>query len=355
MTRYVAQRLVMLVPVLLGITVVTFAMLRLIPGDPCRVMLGERATEQMCAAFNERMGFDDPLHVQFYRYVTNILRGDLGASVKTGQSVVSELADRLPVTFELTLASMFVAVVVGMSAGVLAALRRGSGVDLATMAVANVGVSMPIFWLGLILMFVFAFRLQWLPPSGRTTVGVQLTPLATAWGLPDSAPGWSRELLDFISGFYLLSTLLTGNLRGFWDTVKHLVLPAIALSTIPMSIIARMTRSSLLEVLGQDYVRTARAKGLPHRMVLLRHAMKNALLPVVTTIGLQFGYLLGGAFLTETVFSLPGVGRLVVDRILARDYPIVQGAVLVIATVFVFVNLLVDLTYAWIDPRIHYD
>ncbi|NPV07011.1 MAG: ABC transporter permease [Anaerolineae bacterium] len=355
MTRYVAQRLVMLVPVLLGITVVTFAMLRLIPGDPCRVMLGERATDQMCAAFNERMGFDDPLHVQFYRYVTSILRGDLGTSVKTGQSVVSELADRLPMTFELTLASMFVAVTVGMSAGFLAALRRGSAVDLATMAVANIGVSMPIFWLGLILMFVFAFRLQWLPPSGRTTVGVQLTPLAAAWGLPDSAPGWTRGLLDFISGFYLLSTLLTGNLRGFWDTVKHLALPAMALSTIPMSIIARMTRSSLLEVLGQDYVRTARAKGLPHRMVLLRHAMKNALLPVVTTIGLEFGYLLGGAFLTETVFSLPGVGRLVVDRILARDYPIVQGAVLVIAAVFVFVNLLVDLTYAWIDPRIHYD
>ncbi|MGI6207028.1 MAG: ABC transporter permease [Anaerolineae bacterium] len=355
MTRYVAQRLIMLIPVLLGITVITFAMLRLIPGDPCRVMLGERATEQMCADFNERMGFNDPLYTQFFRYIANILRGDLGDSVKTGQSVVSELAERLPLTFELTLAAIFIAVTVGMSAGFFAALRRGSLVDLVTMVFTNLGVSMPIFWLGLILMFIFAFRLQWLPPSGRTTVGVQIVSLTEAWGVTESAPGWVRGVLDFLSGFYLFSTLLTGNLRGFWDTIKHLALPAIALSTIPMAIIARMTRSSLLEVLGQDYIRTARAKGLPGRAVLLRHAMKNALLPVVTTIGLQFGYLLGGAFLTETVFSLPGVGRLVVDRILARDYPVVQGAVLVVASVFVFVNLLVDLTYAWIDPRIHYD
>lgn len=355
MTRYVVQRLIMLVPVLLGITVITFAMLRLIPGDPCRVMLGERATAQMCADFNERMGFNDPLYTQFYRYVSNLLQGDLGQSVKTGQSVVSELAARLPMTFELTLVSMFLAVTVGMGAGVLAALRRGSLVDLATMAVANLGVSMPIFWLGLVLMFVFAFRLQLLPPSGRTTVGVDIVPLATAWGISETAPGWLLGLLTLLSGFHLPSTLLTGNLLGFWDTLKHLILPAVALSTIPMAIIARMTRSSLLEVLSQDYVRTARAKGLSNRAVLVRHAMKNALLPVVTTIGLQFGYLLGGAFLTETVFSLPGVGRLVVDRILARDYPVVQGAVLIIASVFVFVNLTVDLAYAWIDPRIHYE
>ncbi len=355
MTRYVVQRLIMLVPVLLGITVITFAMLRLIPGDPCRVMLGERATAQMCADFNERMGFNDPLYTQFYRYVSNLLQGDLGQSVKTGQSVVSELSARLPMTFELTLASMFLAVIVGMGAGVLAALRRGSLVDLATMAIANLGVSMPIFWLGLVLMFVFAFRLQWLPPSGRTTVGVEIVPLVTAWGISDTAPGWLLGALTFLSGFLLPSTLLTGNLLGFWDTLKHLILPAFALSTIPMAIIARMTRSSLLEVLSQDYVRTARAKGLSNRAVLVRHAMKNALLPVVTTIGLQFGYLLGGAFLTETVFSLPGVGRLVVDRILARDYPVVQGAVLIIASVFVFVNLAVDLAYAWIDPRIRYE
>ncbi len=355
MSRYVVQRLIMLVPVLLGITIVTFAMLRLIPGDPCRVMLGERATVQMCADFNERMGFNDPLYTQFFRYFRNLLQGDLGQSVKTGESVVSELAARLPMTFELTFVSMFLAVIVGMGAGVLAALRRGSLLDLVTMAVANLGVSMPIFWLGLVLMFVFAFRLGWLPPSGRTTVGVKIAPLATAWGIAESAPQWLLGPLAFLSGFQLPATLLAGNLLGFWDTLKHLVMPAFALSTIPMAIIARMTRSSLLEVLSQDYVRTARAKGLTKRSVLVRHAMKNALLPVVTTIGLQFGYLLGGAFLTETVFSLPGVGRLVVDRILARDYPVVQGAVLIIASIFVFVNLAVDLAYAWIDPRIRFE
>jgi len=355
MTRYVARRLLMLIPVLLGIAVVTFAMLRLIPGDPCRVMLGERATERMCADFNQRMGFDDPIYVQFLRYLDNLLHADLGKSVKTGETVVAELTARLPMTFELAIAAMVLAVALGMTAGVLAATHRGSAVDLITMSLSNLGVSMPIFWLGLLLMFAFAFRLQWLPPSGRTTVGVEIVPLATAWGVAESAPKFVRWLVEFISGFQLFGTLVTGNLHGFWDTLKHLVMPAIALATIPMAIIARQTRSSLLEVFGLDYIRTARAKGVSETRVLLRHAMKNALLPVVTTIGLEFGYLLGGAFLTETVFSLPGVGRLVVDRILARDYPVVQGAVLVIAITFVFVNLFVDLTYAWIDPRIHYE
>ena len=355
MTRYIAQRLVMLIPVLLGISVVTFAMLRLIPGDPCRVMLGERATEEMCAAFNERMGLDDPIYVQYWHYLSGILKGDLGISIKTGEPVASELAERLPMTIELTLVAIFLAVSVGIAAGVLAAVRHKSAVDLATMVVANIGVSMPIFWLGLVLMFLFAFKLQWLPPSGRSTVGVELKSLAAAWRLSETSPSWALSLAQFLSGFHLLAAVLTGNLAALWDTIKHLLLPAVALATIPIAIIARMTRSSLLEVLGQDYVRTARAKGLFQRLVLWRHAMKNALLPIVTTIGLEVGYLLGGAFLTETVFSLPGVGRLVVDRILARDYPVVQGAVLVIAAIFVFVNLIVDLTYAWIDPRIHYE
>lgn len=342
----------MLVPVLLGISLVTFSMLRLIPGDPCRVMLGERATEEMCAAFAERMGLDAPLYVQFGRYLFNILRGDLGTSIKTGQPVVAELIQRLPMTFELTLASMFLAVALGILAGMVAAVRNNSLVDLATMVLANVGVSMPIFWLGLILMFIFAFKLGWLPPSGRSTVGVELANLVEVWGVDESSPRALYTLVNFLGGVRLLTSLATGNLEAFWDTIKHLILPAAALATIPTAIIARMTRSSLLEVLNQDYIRTARAKGLTHQMVLWRHAMKNAMLPIVTVIGLQVGYLLGGAFLTETVFSLPGVGRLMVDRILARDYPVVQGAVLVIATVFVFVNLIVDLTYAWLDPRI---
>lgn len=352
MTKYILRRLAMLVPVLLGISIITFSMLRLIPGDPCRVMLGERATAEMCAAFAERMGLDDPIYVQFGRYLYNILRGDLGTSIKTGQPVTAELIQRLPMTFELTLASMLLAVTLGILAGIIAAVRNNSAVDLATMVLANVGVSMPIFWLGLILMFVFAFKLGWLPPSGRSTVGVEVVSLVSLWNLDASTPRALYALVDFLSGFRLLTSLFTANMVAFWDTVKHLVLPATALATIPAAIIARMTRSSLLEVLNQDYIRTARAKGLTPRMVLWRHALKNAMLPIVTIIGLEVGYLLGGAFLTETVFSLPGVGRLMVDRILARDYPVVQGAVLVIATIFVFVNLIVDLTYAWLDPRI---
>jgi peptide/nickel transport system permease protein len=351
-TKYILRRLVMLIPVLLGISIITFSMLRLIPGDPCRVMLGERATAEMCAAFAERMGLNDPIYVQFGRYLFNIVRGDLGTSIKTGQPVTAELIQRLPMTFELTLASMILAVTLGILAGIIAAVRNNSAVDLATMVLANVGVSMPIFWLGLILMFIFAFKLGWLPPSGRSTVGVEVVSLTSLWNLGASTPRVLYALVDFLSGFRLLTSLVTGNMAAFWDTVKHLILPAAALATIPTAIIARMTRSSLLEVLNQDYIRTARAKGLTPRLVLWRHALKNAMLPIVTVIGLEVGYLLGGAFLTETVFSLPGVGRLMVDRILARDYPVVQGAVLVIATIFVFVNLVVDLTYAWLDPRI---
>jgi peptide/nickel transport system permease protein len=355
LSRYVGERLALLVPVLLGIAVVTFAILRLIPGDPCRVMLGERATVQMCADFDARMGLDDPIPAQFARYIGGVVRGDLGTSIKTGQSVATELAERLPMTIELTLVAAALSVSLGVAAGLLAATRHRSGVDLSTMVVANIGVSMPIFWLGLLLMFAFAFKLRLLPPSGRMTVGVDPPSLVKAWHLSAGAPSWVLGIAALTSRFYLLASLLTGNTKAFADTLKHLVLPSIALATIPAAVIARMTRSSLLEVLGQDYVRTARAKGLQRSLVLSRHAMRNALLPIVTAIGLEVGYLLGGAFLTETVFSLPGVGRLVVDRILARDYPVVQGAVLVIATTFVFVNLLVDLAYAWIDPRIRYD
>jgi peptide/nickel transport system permease protein len=354
-TRYIAQRLLLLVPVLIGISIVTFAILRLIPGDPCRIMLGERATEAICRGFNERMGLDDPIPVQYWHYLSNALHGDLGTSIKTGEPVTTELGDRLPMTIELAAVAMVLAVVLGISAGVLAAMRHGSGVDLATMVVANVGVSMPIFWLGLLLMFLLAFKVHLFPPSGRLTVGVDVPSLATAWGLGAQSPAWLVKVADVGSRFYLPAALLSGQFGTLWDAIKHLVLPSLALATIPAAIVARMTRSSLLEVLGQEYVRTARAKGLRPSTVLSRHAMKNALLPIVTVIGLEAGYLLGGAFLTETVFSLPGVGRLVVDRILARDYPVVQGSVLVIACMFVFVNLLVDLTYAWIDPRIHYD
>lgn len=359
MTRYIIQRLLLLVFVLIGISCVTFSMLRLIPGDPARVMLGEHATEKQIEEFKERMGLNDPLPVQYLRYLQSIAQGDLGRAILTNELVMVELAQRLPATIELSIGAMIVACLVGISAGIIAAYKYNSFFDLATMVGALIGVSMPVFWLGLILMYVFGFKLKWLPPSGRLTVGVELLTLREAYNLDQVLTGLFGEKLlavaDFLSNFYVLDSLLTGNFTALKDALSHLILPSFALGTIPMSMIARMTRSSLLEVMGQDYIRTARAKGLRERVVLFTHAMKNAFLPIITVIGLETGLLLAGAILTETIFSWPGMGRLVVNRILARDYPSVQGSVLVIAVIFVFVNLIVDISYAYLDPRIRYE
>ncbi len=359
MTRYILRRLLLLIPVLIGISIVTFAMLRLIPGDPARVMLGERATEEAVAEIRARLGLDQPIHVQYIHYIESILRLDLGRSIKTNRPVLQEIGQRLPATVELTLGAMLVACVVGIPAGIWAAYRHNSVFDLATMFGAMLGVSMPIFWLGLMLAYVFGFRLKWLPPSARLTIGVEMKTIAEAWGLASGAAGASTTgimtLDEFFSGFYVLRAILTANFSALVDVLSHLVLPSVALGSIPMALIARMTRSSMLEVLGEDYIRTARAKGLKERVVLLRHALKNAFLPIITVIGLQLGWLLGGAILTETIFSWPGLGRLTVDRILFRDYPVVQGSVLVIALIFVVVNLLVDISYAYFDPRIRFE
>jgi peptide/nickel transport system permease protein len=354
LVRYIIRRLVLIVPVLLGISIVTFGLLRLIPGDPALVMLGERATVEAVEEFRERMGLNEPIAVQYVRYMHGLVRLDLGRSIQTNRPVIEEITTRFPATFELTLGAMAFAMLVGISAGIVSAYNHNSWVDILVMFIALVGVSMPIFWLGLMLMYLFGFKLQWLPPSGRLTVGIELQTLAQAWGL-ESLSGLGRRVLDFLSEFYVLDALLTGNWLALWDTLKHLVLPSVALGSIPMAIIARMTRSSLLDVLGQDYIRTARAKGLRESAVLSVHAMKNALLPITTVVGLEMGFLLGGAILTETIFSWPGIGRLVVNRILSRDYPAVQGSVIGIAFVFVLVNLLVDISYAYFDPRIHYD
>jgi len=359
-TRYIIRRLLLLIPVLLGISIITFAMLRLIPGDPAHVMMGERATEEALAQFREKMGLDQPVYVQYARYMRGLLKLDLGRSISTNRPVLQEIAQRFPATFELTLGAMTFAALFGIIAGIIAAYRHNSFADVSIMLFSLIGVSMPIFWLGLMLAYLFAFKLQWLPPSGRLTIGVNLLPLAQAWGFvevgAESLPqgGWIG-LLNFFSGFYVLDAILTGNWRALWDVLKHLVLPSIALGSIPMAIIARMTRSSLLDVLGEDYIRTARAKGLHERVVLFVHAMRNAMLPIITVTGLQMGFLLGGAILTETIFSWPGLGRLVVNRILARDYPTVQGSVIVIALLFVLINLIVDVSYAYLDPRIRYE
>ena len=355
MGRYVSQRLLAAIPVLFGILFVTFALGRLLPSDPCRAALGERATDQLCDAFIKRYGLDKPIPVQFAIYIRDVAHGDLGMSFRYGRPVTELLVERLPVTIELAIASLILASIFGILLGTISAIKRNSAADVGTMLFANVGVSMPVFWLGLMLAYVFALLLKgtpfWLPPSGRNTAGVILPTLIEAWNLPlQSGPLYT--LLIFVSNMHLVNSLLRADWTTFWDTARHLILPAMALATIPMALIARMTRSSLLEVLGLDYIRTARAKGLREQAVVSRHAMRNALIPVVTIIGLSLGTLLGGAVLTETIFGLTGVGRTLFDAILSRDYTIVQSFTLIIAIGFVLINLFVDVLYAFLDPRI---
>ncbi|GGO29026.1 ABC transporter permease [Deinococcus humi] len=341
MGSYLIRRILRTVLVMLGISVVVFVFVRSIPGDPAVAMLGERATPEAAAALREQLGLNkpwffnpaNPLDAQYPKYISALVQGDLGSGLKSNIPVVNELKSRFPATAELSIAALLFALVVGMPAGILAALRRNSRWDNLATGISLVGVSMPVFWLGLLLSYFFAVKLGWLPPSARLGYEYNITP---------------------ITGFYLLDSLLRGNIGAFWDALKHLVLPAIALGSIPLAIISRITRSSLLDVLGQDYVRTARAKGLAPNSVTIKHALRNALLPVVTVIGLQAGALLGGAVLTETIFSWPGIGSWVYEAIAQRDYPIIQGGVIFAALVVSVVNLLVDLSYAALDPRIQY-
>ena len=350
MSAYIIRRVLGLIPVLFGVTFLIFVITRLIPGDPAIALLGERASADALQRLREDMGLTKPLWMnwadfrstgnlgalfdsQYFVYMGDMIRFDLGRSIFSRIPVSESLLVRFPATFELTLTAMLFALTIGVPAGVWAALRRGTIADTAVMTVALSGVSFPVFWLAIILIYVFAVQLGWLPPSGRLSTGIDLQP---------------------ITGLYLLDSVLRGNASAFTDVLRHLVLPAVALGTIPLAIVVRMTRSSMLEVLNQDYVRTARSKGLRERKVVNKHALRNALLPVVTVVGLSFGTLLSGAILTETVFSWPGIGRWVYDAIAARDYPIIQGGVLFVAFIFVLVNLLVDLSYAIIDPRIQY-
>lgn len=331
MLRYIVKRLVWLIPVLIGVTFLAFLLLHLIPGDPAQVMLGERATPEQLAQLREDLGLNDPFLVQYARFLGRVLSGDLGRSIHTHEQIAVELMERFPATLELALAAMFVTTVVGVTAGVIAAVRPHSWFDNLSMTGALIGVSMPIFWLGLLVIWAFSVQLGWLPPSGRLSHDIQL---------------------ETITGLHLVDSVLTANWPAFWDSLAHLLLPAVVLGTIPMAIIARMTRASMLEVLEQDYIRTAKVKGLRGHVILVRHALKNAFLPVLTVMGLQFGALLSGAVLTETIFSWPGIGRYVVNAILSRDIPVVQGTILFIATLFVLINLITDILYKAVDPRI---
>lgn len=306
MWGYIARRLLLTIPTLIGVSFLVFSMIRLVPGDPAIAIAGVHATKEFVEEIREEFGLDKPLYVQYFRFMSRLLRGDLGISTRTRRPVLQEIWDRFPNTVELSVASMIVAALIGIPAGIISATRQYSIFDNLCMIAALFGVSIPVFWLGLMLMLLFAVILDWLPATGR-------------------------------------------------GTILHLILPAITLGAASAAILARMTRSSMLEVLRQDFITTARSKGLREQSVIYKHALKNALIPVVTIMGLRFGTLLSGAVLTETVFAWPGVGRLMVDSILARDYPVVQGAVLLLAVTFVFINLFVDILYSFLDPRIRYE
>jgi peptide/nickel transport system permease protein len=354
-TRFILRRLLVTIPVLFGLIFLVFFLSRVVTHDPCRAILGEKATEATCFDFNRRYGLDQPIPVQFGIYLGQLSRGDLGTSIKFSRPVTTVLIERLPTTVELTVWALLFAILIGVPLGILSAIRRNSPVDVGAMVVANLGVSMPVFVLGLFLQFIFALLLKntflSLPPSGRLSAGVEVQTLAEVWGMTGTT-GILRGILDFFSGIYTFTALVTGQWAALGDAARHLILPAVALGTIPLAIIARITRSSLLETLGQDYVRTARAKGLKERSVVIRHATRNALLPVVTVIGLQLGGLFAGAVLTESTFNLAGVGRTLYEAITGRDYVVIQGFILVIAVAYVIVNLLVDISYGYLDPRI---
>ncbi|MFN8593333.1 MAG: ABC transporter permease [Thermomicrobiales bacterium] len=333
MTAYILRRLVLLVPVLIGIMTAVFILLQLIPGDPAIALAGEKASVEQVARVREEFGLNRPIWVQYAYFLKAAFTLDFGDSLRTHQPVVGELRQFFGATIELSMAALVIALLFGIPIGVIAATRRGSPLDYGTMIFALIGISTPVFWAGIVLIYLLSFRLGLFPIGGIIGTGIEL---------------------DHITYAYVLDSILTLNGAAFRSSLHHLLLPAIVLSTIPMAIIARLTRSSMLEILGQDYLRTARAKGLTEQFIVIRHALRNALIPIVTAIGLQFGGLLSGAFLTETVFGRPGIGRYVVAAIGARDYPAIQGTVLVMAVAFVVINLLVDLVYAAIDPRIQY-
>ena len=359
MIKYAFRRILASMPVLFGVLAVTFVLARAIPGDPCKAILGEKATVEVCERFTRDKGLDKPVPVQFAIYLKDLARGDFGTSIRFGRPITDILIERLPMTIELGFAGLLIACLIGIPLGIASALRHNSAVDVATMVWANVGVSMPVFWLGLMLAYVFALLLKdtpfWLPPSGRLSAGVTAIPFyeVYGWELTEDTLGFSAA--EFFSNMFIFNSLITFDWEVLKDGITHLILPSVALSTIPMAIIARMTRSSMLQVLGLDYMRTARAKGLSERRVVLAHAFRNALLPIVTIVGLQLGVVFSGAILTETIFSLAGVGRSLYEAITARDFPIIQGFTVVVALGYIVVNMVVDLSYAVLDPRIRLD
>ena len=337
MFQFILRRLGLVIPTFIGITLLTFAFVHMIPGDPVTIMAGERGVSpERHAQLMADMGLDKPLYQQYFHYVNGVLHGDLGTSLKSRTPVWQEVVPRFKATLELGICAMIFAIVVGIPVGVLAAVKRGSIFDHTAVGISLTGYSMPIFWWGIMLVMLVSVQLNLTPVSGRISDTVFLD---------DSMP---------LTGFMLIDSLIWGEPGDFKDAVMHMILPALVLGTIPLAVIVRMTRSSMLEVLGEDYIRTARAKGVSRMRVIVVHALRNALLPVVTIIGLQVGTLLGGAILTETIFSWPGLGRWLIDALQRRDYPVVQGGVLLVATLIIVVNLLVDVLYGVVNPRIRH-
>lgn len=328
---YISRRLFHLLLTMFGVSVLVFLMLRMIPGDPAQLLLGEFANPEELASLRQQLGLNESLFTQYWIYLSDILQGDLGNSMRSNAPVATEIWVRLLATLELSMVAMLIATVVGIAAGVLSASRQHSLWDYGSMFLALLGVSMPIFWLGLMLIYFFSVKFPLLPMMGRISLGLEV---------PD------------LTGLVVLDSMLAGNWTAFISSLKHLILPAFTLATIPMAIVARITRSAMLETLSKDYVRTARAKGMSEFVVIMRHALRNAFLPVVTVLGLNLGLLLGGAVLTETIFSWPGLGRYVVDSLSGRDYAAVQGCILVFAALMAIINLAVDLIYVMLDPRI---
>jgi peptide/nickel transport system permease protein len=334
MVKFAVRRTLAILPVLLGLLVFVALLIELVPGDPARTMLGEHVSEAALKALREKLNLDKPFYIRFSQYLGRLFRGDWGNSIRERRPILTILSERFPATFELSLFAMLFSTVFGVGLGILSAWKQYSVWDYGGMVVALVGVSMPIFWLGLMMIYLFSLRLGIMPFGGRLSTGLAFSP---------------------ITGFYVLDALIHWDWRAVGDAFWHLLMPSVALGTVSMAMITRMTRSSLLEVLRQDYVNTARAKGLGENVVVLKHALKNSLIPVVTVVGLNFGLLLGGAILTETVFAWPGLGTWLLDSINARDFPAVQSGVLFIGALFIIINLLVDLSYAWINPRVKYD
>lgn len=333
MLKFLLRKLAVLIPTLFGVSILAFALIRMVPGDPVLLMLGERGGDPaLIAEMRANLGLDQPLIKQYGLFVWNAIQGDLGVSVVSKRPVVEEFWGRFPATFELGIFAILLATIIGIPLGIIAAIRRNSSFDYLLMGGSLMGYSMPIFWWGLILILIFSVNLGWTPVSGRISVLYDIEPY---------------------TGFFLIDTLMSDEepWSAFWDAIRHLILPAAALGTIPLAVIARMTRSSMLEVLGEDYIRTAKAKGLGMSRVIFLHGLRNALIPVITVIGLMVGTILTGAILTETIFSWPGIGKWLVKSVTARDYPVIQGGILCIALIVITVNMTVDLVYAVINPR----